>query len=112
LVPGRGFQTGQLQKALGWSINKRSGSAKVGVRLGFETFTPGRNGSAATNAGARAHRPTKIGHLVEFGHRRGASPHPFLVPAAEATKGYFLAQCRAAGSTIERDMASVGGRFS
>lgn len=100
LVPGSGYRTGQLKQALGWNINKRSGSAKVGVRKGFERFQPGRTD--------RLHRPTKVGHLVEFGHSGGASPHPFLVPAAEASKSFFLAQCRAAGPTLERDMARIG----
>jgi hypothetical protein len=99
--PGRGVRTGRLKESLGFSLNRRSGSAKVGIRSGFDVALPGRSA---------LHRPTAIGHLVEFGHGgpHPAPAYPFLVPAAEATKSFFLAQSRAAGSVIERDMAKVG----
>jgi hypothetical protein len=110
LVPGRGRVTGQLQKAQGFTVNKRSGSAIVGTRLGFDTFKPGRNGSASLSAGARAHRPTRIGHLVNFGH---GGPHParatnFAEKAAAAEEGPMLQRSKHAGRMLEQRMGDIG----
>jgi hypothetical protein len=108
LTPGHGFRTGQLKRALGYVINRKSGSAATGIRLGFESFRPGRSATAAN-----LYRPTRAGHLVEFGHG-GPSPataKPFMMPAAERTRAYFLTQCQAAGKVMEREMATIGGRF-
>jgi HK97 gp10 family phage protein len=105
-------RTGALRKAIGYTLSKRNGSANIGIRKGFTVAQPGRNGSALTKHGAFLHKPTAIGHLVEFGHKgpHPAGPHPFLVPAAKGSTDFFLSQCREAGKVLERDMATVGSR--
>lgn len=115
LVPGHGLQTGQLKRSLGASLNRRTGEARVGIRRGFSIAIAGTGGSALRSKGARLHVPTKIGHLVEFGH---GGPHPagekrFMRPAYQSEAGPFLERCRRAGQRIEQQMAvSVpGGRF-
>jgi hypothetical protein len=113
LVPGHGFRTGALRRSLGFAVDSR-GEGRVGIRRGFDTITPGRSGSALTANGARAHRPTKIGHLIEFGHGgpHRAPAYPFLKPAVQAEEAAFLARCRAAGQVIEQKMGNpnVGSR--
>lgn len=106
-------RTGALKRAIGWSMNNRSGQGKVGIRLGFTVAQPGRGGSALKAKGAFLHSPTKIGHLVEFGHAgpHPAGPHPFLRPALEREQADFLARCRLAGKQIETNMATIGGRL-
>jgi hypothetical protein len=113
LVPGKGFQTGALKRALGATLNSRTGEARVGIRAGFNVAIPGRGGSALTKNGARLHVPTKIGHLIEFGHGgpHPAGAHPFAKPAVRAEEGAFLDRCRRAGRVIEEQMAMPGGRF-
>lgn len=117
LRPGHGFRTGQLQRALGASVNRRTGEARAGIRKGFNRAVAGAGGSALRSRGARLHVPTKIGHLVEFGHggRPSARPHPFMRPAYENQKGPFLDRARRAGKVIEDRMrapaSTPGGRF-
>ena len=113
LIPGRGFRTGATKRALGYTVNTKTGQARVGIRLGFEMVQPGRNGSALTSKGAFSHRPTKVGHLVEFGHGgpHPAPAHPFLVPAADGQQAPFLARARAAGRKLEGEMVSIGARY-
>lgn len=106
-------KTGALKRAIGWSMNNATGQGKVGIRLGFDVVRAGRNGSALTANGAFKHSPTKIGHLVEFGHGGPgrAAAHPFLRPALEREQNDYLLRCRKAGAQIERDMSSIGGRL-
>lgn len=104
LVPGHGVRTGALREALGFSVNRRSGWGKVGIRTGFERFLPGRSGSASTSAGARAIRPTRYGHLYHFRH------DPFLVRAAEGEQAAFLARAKQAGKSLEVRMADLAHR--
>lgn len=114
LVPGHGVQTGQLKRSLGASLNKSTGEGRVGIRRGFNLAIAGTNGSALHRHGARLHVPTKIGHLVEFGHggSHPAKAHPFMRPAYKAEEGPFLERCRRAGAEIERQMGmSPGSRF-
>lgn len=113
LIPGHGFVTGALKRALGYVVNAKTGQARVGNRRGFEVIQPGRNGSALTSKGAFKHQPTKIGHLVEFGHGgpHPAPPHPFMVIAAEGQIAPFLSRARAAGRRIEGEMVTIGARY-
>ncbi len=113
LVPGHGFETGQLKRSLGATLNSRTGEARVGIRRGFTLAIAGKGGSALHSKGARLHVPTKIGHLVEFGHsgRHPAPPHPFMKPAVLMETGPFLLRCQRAGRVVEQQMAMPGGRF-
>jgi len=104
---------GYLQKQIAFSASARTGTAKVGIATG--TFTrAGVGGSALTARGASAARPTKYGHLVEFGHvlktRGGLAigtvrPYPFMVPAAEAQRAPYAQRVAAAGKKVERDFS-------
>ena len=104
LTPGHGFQTGALQRALGFRVSPKTGQAWIGIRRGA-------SGSAAP--GRTPHRPTRVGHLIEFGHGgpHPARAYPFLKPAVAGEQSAFMARCRAAGPEIERNMAAVGARF-
>ena len=103
-------RTGALKSKLNYSFSARTGVAKVGIEPGTVGI-PGQGGSALTSKGARVETPSKIGHLVEFGHGgpHPAGPHPFMIPAAEAERSAYLDRCRDAGKQIERDMTSGGG---
>lgn len=127
------IMTRTLVNAVGWTVNRRSGLGRVGIRatstvmrnaqmgaIGRNTVRvkgtviPGRNGSALTSQGARIIRPTKYGHLVEFGHRKGAgrgaaAPEPFMKPAAKAEEANYLDRIRRSGPDIERRMGKYGG---
>lgn len=107
LVPGHGFRTGALKESLGFRVTPH-GEARIGIRRGFQRAIAGRGGRALTSRGARLHIPTKIGHLVEFGHGgpHPAPPHRFLRPAYESQREAFLDRCRRAGRTIEQQMAA------
>lgn len=121
---------GFLERYLAQSINRKSGEGRVGLprvaavipagaspsdtrtavirRKGASTFHVYGAGRAK---GAKVVYPSKYGHLVEFGHRRGrghaeAPAYPFMIPAAEAEKGHYLQGCRKAGQQIERDMSA------
>lgn len=120
---------GFLERYLARSVNKRTGEGRIGLphvaavipggaspasarsavirRRGAATFHVYGTGSAR---GGKVVYPSKYGHLVEFGHTRGAGkssapPYPFMIPAAEAEKGHFLQRCRDAGPKIERDLS-------
>lgn len=109
LRPGHGYATGQLQRALGVRHAKGSGIAAVGIRRGFDLIIAGKGGSALTRKGARAHRPTKIGHLIEFGHGgpKPAPAYPFMMPAVEAERQLYVMRCRNAGKRLEAAMATL-----
>lgn len=103
---------GFLHRQIGASINRRTGTAVAGITKGSFPV-PGVGGSALTSKGALLARPTKYGHLVEFGH---GGPHPapafpFMLPAAEFQKQPYLSRCRAAGKVAERNLANTGLRF-
>lgn len=121
------IRTRTLLDSIGWSLNRNSGQGKVGIKQITSTVNvlpgvrkntiikgrviAGRNGSALTSQGARVIRPTRYGHLVEFGHGgKAAKAEPFMRPAVTQEQSHFLARCRDAGSRIERDMANVGSR--
>lgn len=104
LFPGHGFRTGQLKKSLGAVVDPKTGSARVGIRLGFNILAVGRTRSGFS------HRPTKIGHLVEFGHggKHKAEATPFMVPAANGQRTPFLLRAKNAGRVLENRMVEVG----
>jgi hypothetical protein len=113
LTPGRGFQTGQLQKALGFTVSEKTGSARVGIRRGFESFKPGR--TSGTGVHSLIHQPTTIGHHIEFGHGgpHPAKAYPFMVPAADGQRGPLLSRAKAAGRVLEQkagQQAHIGSR--
>src|SRR5574343_344848 len=120
LAPHRRY--GFLENYLGYSMNRKTGEGRVGLprraavipggakigapktrsirRLGkkgnrwvqITTFDVYGEGSAK---GAKTIYPSKYGHLVEFGHRKGAGkssapPSPFMIPSAEAEKTHYV----------------------
>lgn len=122
---------GFLQRYLDTSMNRKTGTGKVGLpRLaavipagpsaGFmsRTVRAGKRrfeiiGRPTAGHGTRVVYPSKYAHLVEFGHRRGrgtsaAPAYPFMIPSAEAERSKFLTRCQEAGRGIERDMAAIG----
>lgn len=125
---------GFLQRYLDTSMNQKTGTGKVGLPR-IAAVIPGgsRPGSTfavsqtirrkrkatmevygtGTARGARTVYPSKYAHLVEFGHVRGrgkssAPPYPFMIPAAEAERASYLADCQEAGTGIEQDTAAIG----
>jgi hypothetical protein len=118
--------TGTLLNHIGYSLNRKTGIARIGVIRGTTVVMvngvrkrirgvvlPGKGGSALASQGAKVLTPTKYAHLVEFGHARGAghaaaAPEPFLLPSAEAERPYFLERCRQAGRQIENAMTGGG----
>lgn len=119
------IRTGSLLRAIGWSLDRRTGQGKAGIERVSTTIAipgrrrgvrvrgivvPGRGGSALMSQGARVIRPGRYGHLVEFGHagRRAARPEPFMRPAAASQESAFLARSRAVGPVLERRMAGGG----
>ena len=81
-----------LRNHLDMSMSKATGWARVGVKRGEMTVH------------GRKHNPSKIAHLVEFGHNRGAGPSPFMIPAAERERQPYARRFRRAGDEIERQL--------
>ena len=99
--------TGILGEHLAWTMSKATGRARVGIRPG-----------AVLDNRNRLHRPTKYGHLAEFGHRTRSGGFvqgkPFAIPATEGQRQPYLERCRAAAQKAERDLAqqadlTIGG---
>lgn len=107
LRPGHGYRTGELQKALNISRSPKTGFVKVGLTRGAVTVT-------LPNGQKARHRPSAIGHLVEFGHGgpRPARAYPFMIPAAEAERGHYASRMKRAMKGLEQDMAARGGRMA
>lgn len=100
LRPGHGYRTGALQAAIGTSKSKRSGFARVGLKREVVVVT--------LPSGRKVrHRPSAIGHLVEFGHGgpSPAPPHPFMIPAAESQRVPYAQRLKAQGRVLERVMS-------
>lgn len=102
LRPGHGVRFGHLRRALGLSRAGRFGVARVGIRRGFDVMIQEGVGKA------KLYEPTRVGHLVEFGHGgpHPAPAYPFMIPAAESQRDPYLQRCRDAGRRIEQIMAS------
>jgi HK97 gp10 family phage protein len=81
-------RSGLLSRSIAFSVDKRRGSAKVGVKSG----------------------PAFYGHFVEFGTVRMAE-RPFMIPSVEAERDAHERRLKDAGRVLEKSMASVGGRF-
>jgi hypothetical protein len=104
--PGHGYRTGELQKAIAMSSSRKTGIVKVGlVRKPLVVTLP--------NGRMVRHRPSKIGHLVEFGHGgpKPARAFPFMIPAAEGERVEYASRMRRGLKEVERDMAARGGRM-
>lgn len=99
LRPGHGYRTGELKKALVVSKSKVTGFAKVGLKRESVVIT--------INGKQYRHRPSAIGHLVEFGHggKSPAAPHPFMIPAAEEQRAPYAQRLKAQGKVLERAMS-------
>lgn len=80
--------TGLLSKSITYSIDKRRGTAKVGVEKG----------------------PAFYGHFIEFGTTR-LPARPFMLPAVEGERANLEQRFKDAGKAIEKDVANIGGRF-
>lgn len=80
-------RTGLLKSDIDWSIDKRRGTAKVGIAKG----------------------PAFYGHFQEFGTSRQPA-RPFMLPAVESQRDAHESRYRAAGRRLEQDIARVGGR--
>ena len=123
LISSPSIQTRHLYDHVQWSINKRTGVAKVGVTAGSSMVNvrpgvrknvrvkgiliAGRGGSALRSKGARLDVPARRAHLIEFGWSH-APAEPFMIPSTDAQKGPHLDRWRAAGRQLERDMAGLG----
>jgi HK97 gp10 family phage protein len=81
-------RSGLLKRSIDYSIDKRRGTAKVGIAKG----------------------PAFYGHFQEFGTAT-QSARPFMLPAVESERAYHEQRYRTAGRQIEKDVAAVGGRF-
>ena len=116
-------QTRALYHHIDYTVNRKTGRARVGVSAGTTTFviagrkvrvkgliTAGKDGSARKAAGARVDNPAKRAHFIEFGTRHMPA-EPFMIPAAESQKGPFLDRARRAGRRVEADMAHLGSRY-
>lgn len=99
LRPGHGYRTGELKKAIGVSKSKRTGFGKVGLKREVVIVT--------INGKQYRHRPSAIGHLVEFGHGgpSPAAPHPFMIPAAEEQRIPYAQRLKNQGKVLERSMS-------
>lgn len=104
LTPGHGVRTGILRDQLASSFSAKTGFGRVGIKKG--TFVININGRSLY------HKPSKIGHLVEFGHGgpHPAQAYPFMVPAAEGQRSLYVQRLTAAGKKAERKLEYVGGR--
>lgn len=122
LLASPSVQTRNLYNAIGWTINKNTGLGRAGVMnvttslsIGGKKVrvkgivTAGAGGSASKSAGASLDKPRRRAHFVEFG-TRFMPAEPFMTPSAAAEKQPYLDRCRAAGKTIETDMAAIGMR--
>lgn len=114
-------RTRNLYNAIGYTLSKANGRGRAGIMNVTTTIqvggrkvrvrgiiTAGRGGSASTAAGARADRPARRAHFVEFGTSKMRA-EPFMIPATEAQRQPHLRRCQAAGQEAERDLAT--GRF-
>lgn len=117
-------QTRTLYNALGFTMNYKNGRGRAGIQNVTtrvsntairKTFkVKGRIVSRVSRDGKvsqRIVRPSKYGHLVEFGGRGGKMPaEPFMIPATESQKGPYLERCTRAGKQIEQQAANIGMR--
>lgn len=111
-------RTRALYSAIAYTMNKANGRAKAGVQTLTTTFLSagvkvkikGRYDQASDGSwNPTKIQPTRYAHLVEFG-TKSMPAEPFMVPATEAEKLFYLQRCQAAGRLIEHDVAAVGAR--
>jgi hypothetical protein len=119
------IQTRTLYNALGFTMSMKTGRGRAGIQnvttrvsndssskrtfkvKGRVVTTVNRSGVAAS----RIVRPTKYGHLVEFGARGGKMrAAPFMLPATENQKAPYLDRCKRAGKVIEQQTSAIGAR--
>lgn len=81
-------RSGFLARSISYSLDKRAGTAKVGIEKGLAFY----------------------GHFLEFGTIR-MKAKPFLIPAVEVETPFHERRMRDAGSAIERDVSTFGSRF-
>ncbi len=125
LLSNGSILTRTLYNAIGFTMNMKTGRGRAGIQnvttrvsndssskrtfrvKGRVVTTVGRSGVATS----RIVRPSKYGHLVEFGGRGGKMPaKPFMIPAAENQKAPYLDRCKRAGKVIEQQTAAIGAR--
>lgn len=124
LLTNPSIATRTLYNAVGFSMNWKSGRGKAGIQnmttrvsntsvrrtfrvKGRIVTTTRRDGSVQS----RVVRPSKYGHLVEFGARGGQMPkEPFMIPATESQQQPYLQRCQRAGKQIEQQAAAIGMR--
>lgn len=116
LASSPSIQTRNLYNAVGWTLNRKSGRGRAGIqnvttRINGKRVkgivTAGRDGSAATSAGASIDRPARRAHFIEFGTRHHPA-EPFMGPAADSQKAAHVDRCHHAGKVIERQTAAIG----
>ena len=125
LLSNGSIWTRTLYDSIGFNMNMKTGRGRVGIKnvttrisndsASKRTFkVKGRVITTTSSSGvskSRIVRPSKYGHLVEFGGRGGKmAAKPFMIPAAESQKGPYLDRCRHAGKVIERNAAAIGMR--
>lgn len=134
-----GYSGGALRTHFAWEQAPTDTAARIGIeRVAIVVRTRGRRGAGVTTfadhkfkrardgkwrrrtlsrramdrlqaGGAKVIRPTKYGHLQEFGapHHRA---RPFLRPAAQAEQAAFEQRSRKAQAEVERLLAAAGYR--
>ena len=113
------IQTRSLYNAVQYTVNRKNGTARIGITSGSTTIqtggkavkvkgriVAGRGGSALTSKGAKLIRPSRYAHLVEWGSSKMPA-EPFMTPAQEGERRPYVARCKAAKATIVRDLQSV-----
>jgi hypothetical protein len=91
-------------------VGKRKG---MYVKTGYKMLLRLEERRKVVASGGLVVQPTKYGHFSEIGRggRRGrARSHPWLRPAVERTREFFLSQMRAAASRTESLLRSMMGR--
>lgn len=134
-----GYSGGALKRHFGWEQKPSDPAARIGIEMvSLVVRTRGRRGAGVTTfhdhkfkrardgkwrrrtlsrsamdrlaaGGAKVIRPTKYGHLQEFGTPR-SSARPFLRPAAQAEQAAFERRARKAQAEVERLLADAGYR--
>jgi hypothetical protein len=125
LLANGSIQTRTLYNAITFSLSLKTGRGRAGIErvttrvsnssTSKRTFKiKGRIVSMTNKAGVasqRIMRPSKYGHLVEFGGRGGKlRARPFMLPATESQRLPYLERCKNAGKVMERQMAVIGMR--
>lgn len=134
-----GYSGGALKQHIAWEQKPSDTAARIGIEMvALVVRTRGRRGAGVTTyhdhkfkrardgkwrrrtlsrqasarlraGGAKVIRPTKYGHLQEFGAPQHRA-QPFMRPAAQAEQMAFEQRARKAQAEVERLLAAAGYR--